>query len=206
MPTGEPSVSRERRPWTAGAILWTVVLGIMSGFQLWRGAWVDGTLFTLLTILLIVDTATHRRIRFVKRPIVAPRWVTLTVVVAIGIVLIVAPRHGLIDLVAMIIIGITAILLAWSPASVRPERPRRAYVTSSIIWSILGVALCLWEALMFVLSTFLPGGTEVYPTVSVLLDPFLDWWPGKIIFIGLWLFVGLTLLRVWTKRPGGVRS
>lgn len=181
--------------------MWTVVLGIMAAFQLWRGAWVDGTLFTLLTLLLIVDTATHRRIKLVKRPIVAPRWVTLTVVVAIGIVLIVAPRHGIVDLVAMILIGVTAILLAWSPATARPEHPHRAYVTSSVIWSILGVALCLWEALMFVLSTFLPGGTDVYPTVSVLLDPFLEWWPGKIIFIGLWLFVGLTLLRVWTKRP-----
>lgn len=191
---------RTRSAWTIGTVLWTVVLGIMSAFQLWRGALVDGVLFTALTLLLVIDTATHRRIRLFRKPIVAPRWVTLTAVVTIGVVLIVAPRHGVIDLVAMILIGVTALLLAWAPARARAEHPRRAYVRSSVIWSVLGVTLCLWEAIMFVLSTFLPGGTAVYPTISVLLDPFLEWWPGKIVFIGLWLLAGLSLLRVWSPR------
>jgi len=186
--------------WSAGSILWVIVLCIFSAFQLWRGAWVDGILFTALTLLLIVDTSTGGRIRLVKKPIVAPRWLTLTVVLAIGLILVIAPRHGLIDLIAMILIGVTALLLAWAPAPTRPEHPKKAYRASAIIWSVLGVALCLWEALMFVLSTYLPGGTEVYPTISVLLDPFLQWSVGKVIFIGLWLFVGLALLRVWSKR------
>lgn len=189
----------KQRP-SVGAILWLVVLAIMSGFQLWRGAWVDGILFTLLTLLLLIDVISGGRFRIFKRHIVAPRWVTLTAVISIGVVLVLAPRHGWIDLVAMVLIGVTALILAWSPAPVRPEHPARAYRVSAIVWSALGVGLCLWEALMFVLSTYLPGGTDVYPTISVLLDPFLEWPVGKVIFIGLWLAVGLVLLRVWAKR------
>ena len=199
-------MSPVRRAVRIGTVLWIVVLAIMSGFQLWRGAWVDGVLFTALTLLLILDTILGGRLRITRRMLVAPRWVTLTLVIAIGIVLVIAPRHGVVDLVAMVLIGVTALVLAWSPAAVRPEHPARAYRASAIVWSALGVGLCLWEALMFVLSTYLPGGTDVYPTISVLLDPFLEWPVGKVIFIGLWLAVGLVLLRVWTKRPASPAS
>ena len=196
---GSSLVSR-RTTWSIGSVLWVIVLSIFSAFQLWRGAWVDGILFTALTLLLIVDASTGGRIHIVNKHVVALRWVTLVIVLGIGVVLAIAPRHGLVDLIAMILIGITALVLAWSPAPARPEHPAAAYRASAITWSVLGVALCVWEAVMFVLSTYLPGGTDVYPTVSVLLDPFLEWPVGKVIFIGLWLFIGLALLRVWSKR------
>lgn len=186
--------------WNISTVLWTTVLAIMAGFQLWRGAFVDGMLFTAITLLLIVDTSTGGRIRFFRKHIVAPRWVTLVVVLGIGLVLVIAPRHGIVDLIAMVLIGISALILAWAPASVRVELPARAYRTSAITWSILAVGLCLWEALAFILSQYLPGGEDSYPTISVLLDPFLNWFPGKVLFIGLWLAAGLALLRVWGKR------
>jgi hypothetical protein len=186
--------------WTVSSVLWTIVLAIMSGFQLWRGAYVDGVLFTAITLLLVVDSSTGGRIKIFRKHIVAPRWVTIVVVLGIGAVLAIAPRHGEVDLVAMVVIGIAALILAWAPASARQDLPGRSYRMSAITWSVLAIALCLWEALAFIFSQYLPGGEETYPTISVLLDPFLNWLPGKLIFIGLWLAAGLALLRVWGKR------
>ncbi|MEN9752101.1 MAG: hypothetical protein RLZZ600_1148 [Actinomycetota bacterium] len=197
-----PPANATTSRWNVSSILWTIVLAIMSGFQLWRGAYVDGVLFTAITLLLVIDSSTGGRFRIFRKHFVAPRWVTVSIVLAIGLVLVIAPRHGLVDLVATVLIGVAAFILGWAPASARQELPARAYRASSITWSILAVALCLWEALAFIFSTYLPGGEENYPTISVLLDPFLNWMPGKVIFIGLWLAAGLALLRVWGTNRG----
>lgn len=194
------NVTRGGRFWSISVTLWTIVLATMSGFQLWRGAYVDGILFTLVTLLLIVDTLTGRRIKLLRSPLVAPRWVIAVVVGALGLILMVAPRHGLIDLVTMVIIGVAVFILGWAPARERTPLPHAAYRRSAITWAVLGVALCLWEALMFILASVMPAQENDFPTISVLLDPFLEWLPGKIIFMGLWLIAGLALLRVWSKR------
>lgn len=192
--------SHAQTGWSLSVILWTIVLAIMSAFQLWRGAYVDGGLFTAITVLLIVDTITGRRIKLLRSPVVAPRWVIALVVGALGIVLMIAPRHGVVDLVTMVVIGVAVFILGWAPARPRTPLPRQSYRRSAITWATLGVALCVWEALMFIFATVMPERADDFPTVSVLLDPFLEWLPGKIIFIALWLVAGLALLRVWSKR------
>jgi len=185
--------------WTVSVTLWTIVLAIMSAFQLWRGAYVDGVLFSILTILLVVDTITGRRIKLLRSPVVAPRWVITLVIGALALVLMIAPRHGMVDLITMVVVGVAVFILGWAPARPRTPLPAKAYRRSAITWAVLGVALCVWEALMFILATVMPHREFEFPTVSVLLDPFLEWWPGKVIFIGLWLVAGLALLRVWSK-------
>lgn len=73
----------------------------MAGFQLWRGAWVDGILFALLVGMLVVDDLTGGRIRLLKRPVTAPKWLILTVTGVLGAFLVVAPRHSGFDLLGM---------------------------------------------------------------------------------------------------------
>jgi hypothetical protein len=141
--------SHAHNSWSLSVILWTIVLAIMSAFQLWRGAYVDGGLFTAITVLLVVDTITGRRIKLLRSPVVAPRWVIALVVGVLGIVLMIAPRHGVVDLVTMVVIGVAVFILGWAPARPRTPLPRQSYRRSAITWATLGVALCVWEALMF---------------------------------------------------------
>jgi hypothetical protein len=61
------------------------------------------------------------------------------------------------------------------------------------------VVLCVWEATAFVLSVTVPGGDQMFPTISVLLDPFVENLWGRIVFVGLWLAAGLGLLQLWRK-------
>lgn len=185
--------------WSLSAILWICVLVIMAGFQTWRGAYVDGILFFALVAMLVLDRLTSGQIVILKRPIVAPKVVTLAITGVLGVVLVLAPRHSWIDLVAFIAIGVTVLIVAWEPAPERVKRPKKAMLRSMWFWSMAAVALCLWEATAFVLSVTVPNGNEYFPTISVLLDPFVESMGGRIVFVGLWLAAGYGLLRFWRK-------
>lgn len=176
------------------------MLTIMASFQTWRGAYVDGILFYALVAMLLIDRITGGRIRILTKPIVAPKIVTLGITGTLALILVVAPRHGWVDLVTMVAIGVVVLILAWEPAPEKAQLPEKALKRSALAWSILGVGLCVWEALAFIFSVTMPHGDENYPTVSVLLDPFVENIWGRIFFVGLWLAGGLGLLRFWSKR------
>lgn len=185
--------------WSVSAILWMSVLTIMATFQTWRGAYVDGILFYAIVAMLVIDRLTGGRIVLMKKPVVAPKVVTLGITGVLGAVLVLAPRHSWIDLVAFIAIGVTVLIVAWEPYEVRVKRPRHALIRSVWFWSLAAVAICLWEATAFVLSVTMPGGNENFPTISVLLDPFVENQWGRMVFVGLWLAAGYGLLRFWRK-------
>lgn len=175
------------------------MLAIMAGFQTWRGAYVDGVLFFALVAMLIIDRLTGGRIILLKQPVVAPKVVTLAITGVLGLVLILAPRHSWIDLVALVAIGVTVLIVAWAPTPEHPERSHRSLLRSMWFWSMAAVALCVWEATAFVLSVTVPDGIEMFPTISVLLDPFVENIWGRIVFVGLWLAAGLGLLQLWRR-------
>ena len=185
--------------WSLSPVLWIGVLGIMAGFQTWRGAYVDGILFFALVAMLIIDRLTGGRIVIMKKPIVAPKILTIAITGVLGVVLVLAPRHSWVDLAVFIAIGVTVLLVAWEPAPDREQRPQKALLRSMWMWSMLAVAICLWEATAFVLSVTMPGGNENFPTISVLLDPFVENVWGRLVFVGLWLAAGYGLLRFWRR-------
>lgn len=185
--------------WSLGALLWISALLIMSLFQTWRGAYIDGALFFALSAMLIIDRLTGGRLVLIKKPVIAPKVVTLGITGVLGVVLVLAPRHSWVDLVALIAIGVTVLIVAWEPYEQRTKSSERAVHRSMWFWSLAAVALCLWEAVAFVLSVTTPYGVLNYPTISVLLDPFVENVWGRIVFVGLWLAAGYGLLRFWRK-------
>lgn len=189
----------QKPSWSLSSVLWICVLGIMAGFQTWRGAYVDGILFFSLVAMLIIDRLTGGRIVIIKKPVAAPKILTLAITGVLGVVLVLAPRHSWVDLAVFIAIGVTVLLVAWEPAPEREQRLHKALLRSMWMWSMLAVAICLWEATAFVLSVTMPGGNENYPTISVLLDPFVENVWGRLIFVGLWLAAGYGLLRFWRR-------
>lgn len=184
--------------WSRNTVLWIGVLGLMSAFQLWRGAYVDGLLFAGLVTMLVVDRITGGRIVLLRKAADAPRVAVLSVATVLGVILIFAPRHSLLDAFAISVTGTLALIVAWVPSGKRPERPAPAYRRTAVTWSLLGVALCLWEAAAYIASV--SGGGDHFPTISVLLEPMMEWPIGRAVFTGLWLLAGLSLLGVWAKK------
>ncbi|MBK5237676.1 MAG: hypothetical protein JJE28_01040 [Actinomycetales bacterium] len=199
----EPGVLRDSAVtvrWTRRSVLWTVVLGIMSAFQLWRGAYTDGVLFGLLVGMLVVDTTTGGRIRILSGPVVAPRWIVLAITVPLGVVLVMAPRHSFIDWLAVVAVGVTVLVMAWGLTPVEAPADKLPLRKSALLWSVLGVGFCVWEALAFVVGTVNGDAFDNYPTVSVIMDPVLESGVGRTIFVALWLGAGLVLTRLWRRK------
>ena len=180
-------------------MLLTIGFASIASFAFWRGAWMDGIPFTLFVAMFVVDELSDGRIRVLKRPVTAPKWLILSVTSALGVFLAVVPRRSWSGLLAMIVVGATALLLAWVPEPSSASRPASATRASAVAWSVLAAMLCLWEALAFILSRPSLAAEQEFPTVSFLLDPFVSWPAGHIIFVGLWLLGGLGLLRAWSR-------
>lgn len=186
------------RRWTLGGVLWILVMLIMASFQTWRGASVDGVLVYSVALLLVVDWLTGERLRIAWLRAI-PRWVVWSTAAVAAVILTLAPRHGVLVFVVMALLGVTMLVLSWGPPSHRANLAQPAVRKSAWIWAILGIALCVWEALAFVLSVTLPGGINAYPTVSVLLDPVLQTLIGRGTFVALWGAAGVGLVMIWRR-------
>ena len=66
---------------------------------------------------------------------------------------------------------------------------------AAILWSVVGVACCLWEVASFLLGLPSPEAAIAHPSISALFDPILDTFEGRAIFTVLWLLLGIALLR-----------
>ncbi|MEU3452987.1 hypothetical protein ABZ671_05200 [Micromonospora sp. NPDC006766] len=70
-----------------------------------------------------------------------------------------------------------------------PDRLRRVGPRAAVTWLGLGVLFCLWE-----LGALLSGNDEAHPTFSILTDPLLDTYLGRVVGYLLWLGTGAWLV------------
>lgn len=205
--TASATPHRTAASWTASATLWVVALGIMAGFQFWRGAPADGVLFTTFSALLVAERMTRERRE--RRGSGGPGRAALGVAplaLAVGaalaiVALLVAPRNGVVSIVVVGAIGIIALVLAWAPTEPRHVRLEAALNRSRRAWAGVGIALCSWEAVAYVLSVSVPRGWLGFPTVSLLLEPVIDFTPSRIVLMAVWLALGIWLVSGARPRP-----
>lgn len=179
---------------------WTIILVITGLFQVFRGAPIDGAFFLAVAVVLLAD-----EFGLVVLPAVGPpfgrvgRSILAGVAAVLGALMVLAPRHGLVEGLIVSAIGLTVLLFAWPdprPADAAPASLRRA----GILWAIIAVAVCLIEVVSFLLGVPSEAAKFAHPSISLLLDPALDTIEGRIVFTALWLVVGIALLRRGTRR------
>lgn len=79
--------------------------------------------------------------------------------------------------------------LLWLGTRRTPVRRWRVGRDTTVTWLALGVAFCLWE-----LGAFLAGNDDAHPTFSILADPVLATYPGRVGGYLLWLATGAWLV------------
>ena len=175
---------------------WTVILVLTGLFQLFRGAPVDAAFFLVVVAVLVID-----EFGLVVMPRVGiPRlWVLVLAAAALGALLVLAPRHGLVEGLIVSAIGLSVLLFAW------PDRGGRGSARvplrrAAILWSVVAVVACLIEVTSFLLGIPSDEAQFEHPSISLLLDPALDTIEGRVVFTALWLVVGIALLRRGRQR------
>ncbi len=170
---------------------WTLILVITGLFQVFRGAPIDGAFFLVIAALLVADAFGFVRAPDTRLP---RRGALYGIGTVLGVLMVIAPRHGWVEGLIVSAIGISVLVFAWpNPGSTAASADplRRA----AIVWSVIGVALALWEVSSFLLGLPSPQAEFAHPSISLLLDPVLDSVLGRAVFTALWLLAGIGLLR-----------
>lgn len=194
-------------------MLWTITLVVMSVFQFWRGAPVDGLIFAVISIVIVTERAmrmrqpaspaasgTEGRLSDRRRLVLV-----LAIAVAAGIVIVVAPRTGPVSISLVALLGVGAVALVWNHSPRLPARTPQSRRRTRIAWGSLGIALCVWEALAYILSVVVPRGWIGFPTVSLLLEPAVDFDPSRALLTVIWLAAGVWLVAVTVTRRSTTR-
>lgn len=76
----------------------------------------------------------------------------------------------------------------------RPVRPRAALPRPAVlVWAVLAAAAAGWELVAFGWAPGQPPDAD-HPTLSLLLDPVLDTYPGRLAAYVVWLAAGRWLV------------
>ena len=177
------------------ALPWIAILLIIGTVQLIRDAPVDSVVFGVVALLIALDA-------FGLLPQVPPLPVPL-LALALGaglaaILLVVAPRHGVLAGIVVSAVGIAAAAIAWSRPAGATARPGKRVIRGAVLWASVTVLLCLWELSSFLLGRFTAETKIAHPAVSDLVDPAVDALPGRIVFVAVW--VAAMLGFVWVGR------
>jgi hypothetical protein len=177
---------------------WTIVVFATAIFQFFRGAPVDGAFFLAITVLLIADALGWVRITVPTMRL--PRLATLLVLaIVLGILLVLAPRHGVVEGLIVSVIGICVLVVAWESGGARAESSL-ALRKALVLFTAVVVIGCVIEVTSYFLGLPSAQAKFEHPSISLLLDPFVDTLVGRIVFTGLWLIAGIWLLRRARQR------
>jgi hypothetical protein len=182
---------------------WIVILILTAAFQLYRGdAIADGIVFLSMAVALIIGETGI--LRGLDGRMLKPRRLVVAIILAVdAVVLVLTPRHGYADGLAIAVTGVLVFLVAWpnekpadedtgSAASRAPWTPR--LTRAAIAWAILGIAFCFWELAMYFLG-YGQDGRTAFPALSDILDPVLDNPIGRLLGAAAWLAGGFALMR-----------
>lgn len=198
-PRGDRATPRLR--WAVSC--WVAVLVLTGVVQVLRQQWFDTAFFFAAAALTAAGP--WLPVRASRR---VPRGSTaIGIVVVVGVGLSLLPRHSLWMVAALAVVGLAAILYAWfAPSDGMPAgrgwTPGLRWL--GLAWVTAVIAGCLWELAQFILG-YLKPDQRAY-ALSDLIDPLLDGWLGKAVFVAVWLAGGAFLLRRGRRLGRGDRT
>jgi len=201
------------------ALPWIGILLAICIVQLIRAQAFDALLFGIVALALLADASGLLPVTRLASP---PLAVMVLVAVPVGIALVVSPRHGVVAGLAVALTGLACAPFAWTERPPRPlasaspsrsarqreaqeeeaERRRRVLlVRSAVAWAVVAVALCVLELVSFLVGRLSPQSSHDHPAISELLDPVVESWPGRVLFVAAWLGLGIVLVRAGRRAP-----
>jgi hypothetical protein len=182
------------------AIVILAIAGVMSMLSDTRV--VDGLVLVLMATVLTWDGARPRvagpgrrsgPVAALRRAIgAAPAWAAIGAGAVLALLAGEFARYSWPQTVVVWTLAALAVLICWPPLPTEPDPlPRNGLHW----WTGWAVALGLWELAALLNQPNLMTGSPSRPTVSVLMDPVLATYPGRITVFALWLGAGWWLVR-----------
>lgn len=177
---------------------WVWVFLITTSLQVFRGSPIDTLIFGSSTLVVWLDAAGFFKKSLQERPKVSNALIVLVLSV-IGLSLSFFPRHTYFAGAIMISILPVVLYLVWHRDRGPKEKADKVMSRTKLVWTIFCLLVCVWEFAANIQGQ-LENNLYTHPTISVLIDPLLDTSVGQTIFVIVWLFLGLGLLRIWGRK------
>lgn len=177
---------------------WVWVFLVTTSLQIFRGSPIDTLIFGSCTLVVWLDAAGFFKKSLQERPKVGNASIVL-VMATLGLALSFFPRHTYLQGAIMIGILPVALFLVWHRDRGPKEKPDKIMARTKMVWTILCLLVCVWEFAANIQGQ-MESNLYSHPTISILIDPQLDTMVGQSIFVVLWLFLGVGLLRIWGRK------
>jgi len=178
---------------------WLFVLVAAGGFQVGRGAPIEGIPFILGAIALALDSLGWLRPlnRAIAQP-GAPSWVVAAVIAVSAVVIGAAPEFGWVAAVVVAAAGVAAVRPTWGrrePEYLPDAGERRGISRAALCWAGVAIALCLWELASFFLGLPSARADWEHPALSDLVKPAVDEPLARAVLFAAWLATGWAFVR-----------
>lgn len=177
---------------------WVWVFLVTTSLQVFRGSPIDTLIFGGSTLVVWLDAAGFFKRNLRDRPKVRNSLIAVVMLV-LGIALSFFPRHTYFHGAVMIAVLPVSLYLVWHRDHGPKEKPDKIMARTKMVWMIFCLLVCVWEFAANIQGQ-LENSLYTHPTISILLDPMMDNTVGQTIFVVLWLFLGVGLLRVWNRK------
>lgn len=200
---GEHPVAR-RGPVRWPAAVSGAILILTGCFHLYRGVPIEAVVFCGAGVAVVMNgMGWLPNPRSWSPPLPGP--VRSVLLVGVGVLVIgMLPVKGIVETVVLAAIGATVMAVGWcqpdTSTPVTPDGLRR----TAYSWAVAGLCLCLTELFVYLLADP-PLREDEYPTLTYLLQPFVDQTVWRAVLLALWLAAGLALLR-WSSAGGRMKS
>lgn len=179
-----------------GPVLWLVVFIGGAIFQLWRGSPVDTLVYALVALLVILAAQE----KFRTPEFSATRFmIAASTLLVSTLVFLLFPIHSWTTAVLYLLLLPMLLRIIWQKESKQSQGSTSALKRSSKIWFAIGSLTCICELGNYFASD-ITHDDKAFPTLTVLVDPFVADRLGKVIFVVVWTVIGVGLLRVSTAK------
>ena len=176
---------------------WSVAFVFNFIFQIYRGSREDIIFFGIALILIFLESTKYldwipefKKLRDSKA--------NIFILIGISLYLLFTKRETPLTPWLFSIFFIFMFLDLWRREDGDHIKLSGSQIKSAKSWSLIGIALCFWELIAFVLAS-ISKDDYAYPTISVLISPNLDGLIGRGAFIICWAALGFVILKDWRE-------
>ncbi|MEN9325144.1 MAG: hypothetical protein RL414_898 [Actinomycetota bacterium] len=177
-------------------ILWLAVIGIAGAFQFWRGSPVDGVIFSLAALAIFYVGIRKKDLTTIGRTSFFRKYASIYLVIAVSPMAI-ARIHTHPATVA--ILAIFPLVLVSREEFDHIPRTRHSMTRSTVLWSIVATAMAVFELAAYITGQITTRDSD-FPTISMLVDPMLHHFPGRLLFVAIWTYIGYSLIFAKKKN------
>lgn len=178
---------------------WIAILAIVAWWHSWRGVTEDVWIHGVIAGLLLLDTL---RINVIK-PFTRKKFslnVNRGIAIFLLVALTVSTRHSDLNKVLLGLLAIFSFYMVWTEEDFSRYKNDALHKRTNRIWWTTIVLFLIVECTAFMLASSDHGNDEMYPALSVLLNPYLNEMWTRGVLVALWMALGLKLLRMPVRK------